>query len=289
MKKPLFVPALVLALVSAFVRAESAEEAEESMGVAPSKPAAWVGKYPMSGFSRVRTAKTVGKGHLSLSLKMQYCDYDEFLDAGGCYEDLAGGDCNRKFSMVLCSKFGWAKYHHLALGIPYLWNDFDVKGKSYRTDGLGNLFLFEKWNLIRETNTIPGVACDVWYYFPTGDSDRKLGCDDDAWKLTMEVSKAWKNFSVHLNPAYRFNEGRDSDMIEGNAMVLFKPWKTFWPAVEYNYAYKEGAGRCNDVIPGFIWKLAPNATFKLAAVINADTSQKYKDDVGVVAKVFYRF
>ncbi len=243
----------------------------------------------MSGFVRARSAKTVGKDHLSFSLKVQYLDYDEFRDDAGRYHNLPGGDYSRKLSSVLCAKYGWAKDHHVAFGIPFLWNDSDFKGRTVDTSGIGNVYPFEKWNLIKETNRVPAVAFDAWYYFSTGDTERKIGTDEYAWKLTTEISKAWKDFNVHINPAYRFSEGRDCDEIEGNAMIIFTPWKTFWPAVEYNYTYKEGAGRCNDVIPGFIWKLAPRASFKLAAVVNADTTMKLKDEVGVVAKLFFCF
>jgi len=271
------------------VRAGTAETEEKPIEVEKPGKAPWIGKYPMSGFVRVRTAKTVGKDHLSLSLKTQYWDNDEYLDETACYCDLAGEDCSTKFSAVLCAKYGWARDHHLAFGVPYLRNDQDFKGKTLDTSGIGNVFVFEKWNLIRETNRVPGVSVDVWYYFPTGDTERKIGKDDYAWKLTTEVSKAWKDFSVHINPAYRFSEGRDCDVIEGNAMIVFTPLKTFWPAIEYNYTYKEGAGRCHDIVPGFVWKFAPVATFKLGAVINADTTMRFKDEVGVVAKFFYGF
>jgi hypothetical protein len=289
MDKSLVGSVLFVVSLSLFVFAEAVETGEEPVVAESANVAPWIGKYPMSGFVRVRTAKTVGKDHLSFSLKMQYCDYDEYRDAAGCYCDLAGEECNKKSSSVLTAKYGWAKDHHLAFGIPYLRNHSDFQGKVLETSGIGNVFVFEKWNLIKESNRVPGVAFDVWYYFPTGDTERKIGTDDYAWKLTTEISKAWKDFSVHINPGYRFSEERDCDVIEGNAMIVFTPLETFWPAVEYNYTYQEGAGRCNDIVPGFIWKFAPAATFKLGAVINADSTMKFRDEVGVVAKLFYRF
>jgi len=253
-----------------------------------SKMSPWIGAYPMSIFTRARTSKTVGKDHLSLSLKLQCFDYDEIRRSDGCYHDL-GSNSKYKYSNVLCAKYGWAKDHHLALGIPYLWNNSEMNGVTFNNDGLGNIYLFEKWNLIKETESIPGIAVDVWHYFPTGNTQRKVGNDDYAWKFTTEISKAWEWFSVHVNPGYQISEGRDEDVILGDAAVILTPWEKFWPAVEYNYTYTESKGRCNELIPGFIWKFLPNASFKLGAVINLDATTQFRDEVGLVAKIFYRF
>ena len=254
----------------------------------PEEASAWLGKYPMSFWTRTRSANTVGKNHLSFSWKSQYFDYDKVMDSSGCYCGL-GEDNKALFSSVLCTKYGWADDHHLALGIPYIWNNAEINHNTFNNNGLGNIFVSEKWNPIKETEYTPAVAFDVWHYFGTGNTGRKVGSDDYAWKFTTEISKAWQDLSVHLNPGYRISEGRDCDIIEGNAAVLFKPWKTFWPGLEYNYMYKEGKGRCNDLIPGFIWKVVPQASIKLGAVINLDSTMKYKDEVGVVLKLFYKF
>ena len=248
----------------------------------------WLGKYPMSFWTRARSANTVGKGHISFGIKMQYFDYDRVLDKSGCYQDL-GEDNKTKFSSVLCTKYGWAEDHHLALGIPYIWNNNEINNNTFNNNGLGNIFLFEKWNPIKETEYTPAVAFDVWHYFDTGNSTRKVGSDDYAWKFTTQISKAWNGFSVHLNPGYRISKGRDSDIVEANVAILFKPWKTFWPGLEYNYMHKETKGNCQDLIPGFIWKVTPKASIKMAAVINLDSSMKYKEEVGVVVKLFYKF
>jgi hypothetical protein len=271
------------------IGAGAAETEDHPIEIEKQTKAPWIGNYPVSGFVRVRTAKTVGRNHLSLSLKTQYWDNDEYLDETGRYCDLADEDYSRKVSAVLTAKYGWAKDHHLAFGVPYLRNDQSFKGKTLDISGIGNVYVFEKWNVIKEANRMPGVSIDVWYYFPTGDTERKIGTDDYAWKLTTEISKAWKDFSFHINPEYRFSEGRDSDAIEGNAMIVFTPLKTFWPAVEYNYTYTEGSGKSHDIIPGFVWKFAPGATFKLGAVINADTTMRFKDEFRVVANFLYGF
>jgi hypothetical protein len=73
---------------------------------------------------------------------------------------------------VLCSKYGWAKDHHIALGIPYWMNDFDVPGKENDSHGIANTFLFEKWNLIKETNDEENQVDIDNAYDLYGDSDR---------------------------------------------------------------------------------------------------------------------
>ena len=158
-----------------------------------------IGKYCMSLFTKTRTSKTVGKGRLSVAVKYQYIDYDDKKGSDDRYHDL-GSDHYRKSKAVMTFKYGWAEDHHLGLCVPYMWNDFDVSGKINDSQDFGNIALFEKWNLIKETQYIPGVAVDLWYYFPTGNTDRKLGSSEYSWKVTAEISKAWPEFSVHLNP-----------------------------------------------------------------------------------------
>ena len=283
MKKTIIGAMLLIMYSAAWVWAD--EPASETK---PDKDP-WIGKYCMSIFTKTRSAKTVGKDRLSLATKFLANDFDESMDSSGCYHDLQNGDHKEVYSTTTIAKFGWAKNHHLALGVPFICNNSKIKGNTFNNCGLGNIFVFEKWNLIQETNTMPSVALDVWHYFPTGNSARKVGSDDYAWKFTTEISKAWKDFSIHLNPGYRISEGRDNDIIEGNAAVIFTPCKTLWPAIEYNYTYKECKGRCSDLIPGIIWKFAPGASFKIGPVINLDSTMKYRDKVGMVIKLCYIF
>lgn len=249
----------------------------------------WCGNYCMSFFTKTRTAKTVGKDHISFALKMQYFDWDKKKDSFGNYRPLPSGDKKEKLSSVFVTKYGWAEDHHIGLGVPMFCNDFDLGGSANTHHGLGNIFIFEKWNFLKETNHYPGVAVDFWYYLPTGDTSRQLGTDDGAYKVTGEISKAWKDFSLHFNPAYTYNETKDADIEEVNAGVFFTPSKIFWPAIEYNYYHQEGKGYAHDIVPGFVWKFAKGATFKFAVVLNADTTYTYRDKVGFVTKLFYRF
>ncbi|MBN2377742.1 MAG: hypothetical protein JXD22_15200 [Sedimentisphaerales bacterium] len=261
---------------------------EKTPEVKPDKDP-WIGKYCMSIFTKTRTAKTVGKDRLALAIKFLANDFDEAMDSSGCYRDFKNGDHKQVYTATTIAKYGWAKNHHLALGVPYIWNNSKIKGDTFNNNGIGNIFVFEKWNFVQETNTTPAVAVDVWHYFPTGNSIRKVGSDDYAWKFTTEISKAWKDFNIHINPGYCISQGRDNDIIEGNAAIVFTPCKTFWPAIEYNYTYKECKGRCSDLIPGIIWKFTPDASFKIGPVINLDSSMKYRDDIGLIMKLCYIF
>ena len=162
----------------------------------------WLGKYPMSFFAKTRSAKTVGKDRLSVALKIQYWNWDLKCDAAGNYHSLPSGDSKRKTSLVFCTKYGWAENHHIAVGVPVLFNDFDTGTTTNNSRGLGNIFVFEKWNLIRETERFPAVAVDFWYYLPTGDGDRKLGSDDGAYKITIRL------------------EGKNPDLYGGHPIVF---------------------------------------------------------------------
>jgi len=257
----------------------------DTAGGAPS----WLGKYPMSFFTKTRSAKTVGKDRLSVALKIQYWNWDLKCDAAGNYHSLPSGDSKRKTSFVFCTKYGWAENHHIAVGVPVLFNDFDTGTITNNSRGLGNIFIFEKWNLIRETERFPAVAVDFWYYLPTGDGDRKLGSDDGAYKITAEVSKAWKDFSLHFNPGYAWNETPNSNWNEINAGAWYTKFAKLWPGMEYNYFYKQGYGQSHDLVPGLLWKLPNSSTFKIGCPINLESTCQYRSRVGVVVKLFKKF
>lgn len=249
----------------------------------------WCGKYCMSFWTRARSAKTVGKGHLSVALKAQYFNWTQVRGADDDYHGRTSGQEKRRLMTVLCSKYGWAENHHIAVGVPYWFNDFDIPGKTNDSEGFANVFVFEKWNFIKETNHFPGVAVDFWYFFPSGDTDRKLGSDDGAYKITTQVSKAWKDFSLHFNPGYTWSEDKDAEMGEINAALLLKPHPRFWPGVEYNYIDKEHKGHRHDLVPGLIWKFAKGWSFKVGIPINLDSTFKDRDRVGLLLKIFRRW
>ena len=281
---------VLLLFVTAFAfTAEGSETGKKSSSEQENGVNPWCGQYPMSFFTMTRSAKTVGKDHLSVSLKYQYYDWTQVRGADNNYHDRASGQQKQRSVFVLCSKYGWAKDHHIALGIPYWMNDFDIPGKENDSQGIANIFLFEKWNLIKETNDIPGVAVDFWYYFPSGDTDRSLGSNDGAYKVSTEVSKAWEDFSLHFNPNYKWSENDDAEVGEINGAILFKSAPTFWPAIEYNYLDKEGKGHSHDIVPGFIWKFEKGWSFKAGLPISLDSTFTDRDVVSVVLKLFRRW
>ena len=248
----------------------------------------WCNQYCMSIFTKTRTSKTVGKDHVSVALKVQHFDWDQVRGSTGGYHGRASGQEKQRLAATLCTKYGWAENHHIAIGVPFWFNDFDT-GTPNDSSGLANMYVFEKWNCIKETNNFPGVAVDFWYYFPTGEADRKLGTDDGAYKITTEISKAWEDFSLHFNPGYTWSENDDAEVGEINAALILTPSPDFWPAVEYNYFQKEHQGHSHDLIPGFIWKFAKNCSFKVGAVVNIDSTFTDRDRVGFVLKLFKKW
>ena len=275
---------IVFAVVS-----EGTEARQGSFGGQEDGLYSWCGQYCMSFFTKARSSKVVGKDHLSVSMKYQYFDWDQVRGADNDYHNRASGQSKERSIFVLCSKYGWAKDHHIALGIPYWMNDFDIPGKENDSQGIGNIFVFEKWELIKETNTIPGVAVDFWYYFPSGDTDRSLGSDDGAYKISTEISKAWKDFSLHFNPNYKWSEDKDAEVGEINGAILFRPDPKLWPAIEYNYFVKEHKGHRNDIVPGVIWKFRKGWSFKVGVPINLDSTFTDRDMVSIVLKLFRRW
>ena len=248
----------------------------------------WCNQYCMSFFTKTRSAKTVGKDHVSVSLKVQHFDWTQVRGSSGGYHGRTSGQEKQRLATTLCTKYGWAENHHIAIGVPYWFNDFDTSTPN-DSAGLANVYVFEKWNFLKETNNFPAMAVDFWYYFPTGDADRKLGTDEGAYKITTEISKAWEDFSLHFNPGYTWSEDNDSEVGEINATLLLTPYTNFWPVVEYNYLDKEHKGHSHDLVPGFIWKFAKNCTFKVGTVVNVDSTFTDRDPVDIVLKLFKKW
>lgn len=271
--------AVVVVLVCGVVAGRDAGAAGEE---------AWLNKYPMSFFTKTRTAKTVGKDRLGLSLKWQSVECDEVFTEG-CYSGIPDTARNDVFKTVLTAKYGWAENQHLVFGIPYMWVDFESATKTVNSDGLGNLFAFNKWNFLRETRAIPAMSFDVWYYFDNGDGTKKLGSNDDSVKATVAVSKAWGRVNAHLNPGYRWNLHDGCDIGEINAGAFARIHPKLMLGMEYNYTDKEKKGHCHDLVPGLLWKPARRASVKLGAVMNLDSSMAYRDELGAVGKFFWKF
>jgi hypothetical protein len=248
----------------------------------------WCGKYCMSFFTKTRSANTVGKGHLSVSLKAQHFDWDQVRLDGG-YQSRPLGQSKQRYQNTLTFKYGWAENHHIAVGIPHWVNDWDIPGSDNHEAGLANVFIFEKWKCIQETNCLPAVAVDLWYYLPTGSTSHKLGSDRGAYKISTEVSKAWKTFSLHFNPNYKWPEAGGAEVGEINTAFLYKLDPDLWPAVEYNYYYKEDSGHRHDIVPGVIWKFKKGWSFKAGLPINLASTFTDRDVVGVVFKLFRRW
>jgi hypothetical protein len=281
----------LMLLVSIFpctITAQSSESDQKSSEAGNSELYPWIGQYCMSFFTKTRSAKTVGKGHVSVSLKVQHFDWNLVRGTDDKYHGRPSDQSKRQLSTVLCTKYGWAEDHHLAIGIPYLFNDYNLTNPN-DSQGLSNVFIFEKWNIIKETNNFPGIAFDFWYYLPNGDTDRKLGSDDSSYKITNEISKAWKDFSLHFNPGYTWSEDKDIEVGEINAALLFTPYPDLWPVIEYNYCQKESSGHSNDIIPGFIWKFKKGWSFKAGVPVNLDSTFTDRDRVGIVLKIFRRW
>jgi hypothetical protein len=186
-----------------------------------SETAPWCGKYCMAFFTKTRTAATVGKDKLSVTLKLQHYDWDQVMGSGGSYHDRTSGQDKERLTSTLCMKYGWAENHHIALGVHYWFNDFDTLNPN-DSRGLLNIYVFEKWRIITETNNTPAMAIDFWYYFPNGEPDKKLGTDESSYKISTEVSKAWKKMSLHFNPCYTWSEDKDTETGEINGGVILK-------------------------------------------------------------------
>ena len=283
--KQAFLIILVLILAAHLVAQEPEINTDKQDAVEELDPC--IGKYCISFFTKTRSAKVVPENKLLLSLKFQDIQADQKWNKStrGGHHSMPNGEWKDVQKYVFCAKYGWAKDHHIAIGVPFIDNNFNYSSTRNKSQGLGNIFIFEKWQILKETNQLPAVSVDLWYYMPTGDPDRMLGTDDDAYKITTSISKAWKDFSLHFNPGYTWNKKNgNNNTSEINTAVLFTQDKKLWPAVEYNYYYVQGKGHVHDIVPGLIWKFRKGSCFKIGIPINIDSTYTYRDRVGLVLK-----
>ena len=103
----------------------------------------WCGNYCMSFFTKTRSAATVGQSRLLISLKVQQFDWTQVRGTSGGYHGRTSGQEKQRLTMTLCTKYGWAEDHHIAIGIPYWFNDFDTSTPN-DSAGLANVYIFEK-------------------------------------------------------------------------------------------------------------------------------------------------
>ncbi len=275
---------LLVMLTTLDVTAYSSENDSVKSDLEKSEVAPWVGKYCLSFFTKTRTAATVGENKLNVTLKVQHYDWDLVMGSDGNYHDRVSGQEKERLVTTVCAKYGWTKNNQIAIGIPYWSNDFDTSNPN-DNQGFSNIYIFEKWRFVQETNRIPAVAIDFWYYFPNGDPDKKLGTDCSSYKITTEVSKAWKNFSLHFNPCYTWSEDKDAEIGEINGGLILNVFNNLLPAVEYNYTGKEQLGHSHDIVPGLMWKFAKASTFSIGLPINIDSTFSERDKVGIVLKL----
>lgn len=245
--------------------------------------------YPLGFFTKTRTAKTLKQGKTSLILKYQYYDWDQKRNSSGDYEDIADGQSRSQTKMTLGLKYGLTDDWQIGTCIPYIMNNFNLGSKSNDDCGAGNIAIFQKYRLLEETEKQPGVAVDFWYYLPSGDSNRNLGSSDGSYKITTEVSKSWKDFSLHFNPGYKWSETKGSDSYEINSAIVINLFGKIKPVVEHNYLNSQSKGEVHDIVPGIMWKLNKTATLKTGLVCNLYSSQKWKDECGLVVKLCCSF
>jgi hypothetical protein len=260
---------------------------EEAPAPARADQSGCCGKYPMSIFRTIKTAKVMPVGGFHACVKGVYYEADEKLDAAGHHHSFSGE--NEKLTASLVLRYGWLDGHHVGLVVPHVSNNFSVGATDVDSNGLGNVAVFDKWNFLKETDTLPGLAAELRYIAPSGDTARKLGTDDYSWRAALIASKAWPLVNVHANVAQTTVEGRDADKFEAMCAVVSNMHPKIQPAIEYDYTYTNSKGKSHDLVPGVIWKFCPGWCLKTAAVINLDSTTTYRDKAGVIASVSRSF
>lgn len=249
----------------------------------------YLGKYPIFLLQKTRSASVLGKNRLSIIMGSSYVWFNSRRTPCGTYQEFnKPPDYKYTVATNILVRYGWIKNHHIATGIPYIFNGSYLDSITFKNNGFGNLFIFNKWHAIHETRLIPSMTIDLWTYFPTGNAAKKSGDEDFHFKTTISISKAWRHFSLHLNPGLVLDEGFKKESFEVNAAWLFKI-KKLSPVIEYNFLYEISNGASHDLDIGCKWMVLPDMVVTAGMVLNLYSSMTFAEKKAVFASVYKLF
>ena len=158
--------------------------------------AALVGAPPVVYAARPLSTDDVGtveKGHLEFE---------------GGFEYVKQPDEEKNLTLTL--KCGLTKNWDVGIEFPYKFIDLGEGGEE---DGIGDINISTKYQLLEETERMPAIAISLNVKTETGDENESLGTGETNYGLTGIFTKGIGGFGVHANLGYTFVGGGADDTL----------------------------------------------------------------------------
>ncbi len=228
----------------------------------PASDGVW-GKYPNSMLIKTRTAATYPKDLWVFTLVGLHQDLDHRTNP----------NLERQITTVsVWAEYGVTDRFQVGVNQPYVFRRVKDRGTgtSDAEDGLGDTSLYAKGKVLKETALLPGITLDGFLKLPVADEDRGFSNGEVDVTLGMEVSKRWRNLSLHINPEYVITGGIKSklgatadDRVVLNAGLIWHATPKLLPMVEYNGYWWGDVGDLAEVGAGVLWFPTKNTSVKL--------------------------
>lgn len=139
--------------------------------------------------------------YLSLSVPLVFNSSGSFTQLGGMYFPNGNGDGGNNGGGM-----------HSSGGQGSMMNGNE--GMSSLNAGIGDMYLYGSYTLIKETNTLPAFSTDGFVKFPTATSSLNIGTGKFDFNLAISARKFIGTFSFYLQTGYLFLGNSNESNIE---------------------------------------------------------------------------
>lgn len=130
--------------------------------------------------------------YLSLSLPLVFNSSGSFTQLGGMYFPNGRSDSGNNIGEGMHGSGGQGSMMNGNLGMSDL------------NAGIGDIYVYGSYTLVKETNSLPGFSTDGFVKFPTASTSLNIGTGKIDFNLAVSVRKFIGTFSFYVQTGYLF-------------------------------------------------------------------------------------
>lgn len=193
---------------------------------------------PSAGPVTTWTAPMVGKGKLAVQPFSLYTRTRGSFNDNGHYEGFSNGDKKSAFQQQIFSQYGLTDKWEIDAQMVYQENYATVNGVKAHDRGLGDSYLFTRYELVEERSWMPELTGLLQLKIPTGryqhlDGDKnetdKMGTGSWDPGVGVNLTKKFKPFIVHADAVMSFPQHVQVDGVR----TQYGNYLNYDAAVEY--------------------------------------------------------